>query len=226
MPRHWRLQRGLYGLLMLELAVSVAALALFGIASPNLYRTQLWAEGAALGFNSDPTTVALARANYRPVATPLVWAAMYACLCPVLGRWRARTRAKGGDDEETPLTARSQTKFNLVASIVTLFLFLAKTTLVLLHVFPPALALAVHAGEVALWAADLALQTAPDTIDPDPARHHGRGAPWYVAHSCSVARSARLRAFCRQAKAAFAVAVVLLCVGALSPRVRACGAPS
>lgn len=65
--------RIVYFLMILEFPFTVANLALFGIASPNLYRTILWAEGGKLGFNSDPSTVLYAAANYRPVHTPLVW---------------------------------------------------------------------------------------------------------------------------------------------------------
>lgn len=59
--------------MVFELPFTVANLALFGIASPNLYRTILWREGGLMGFNSDPTTVLYSYANYRPVKTPLVW---------------------------------------------------------------------------------------------------------------------------------------------------------
>jgi len=59
--------------MVFELPFTVANLVLFGIASPNSYRTILWREGGARGFNSDPSTVLYSFANYRPVATPLVW---------------------------------------------------------------------------------------------------------------------------------------------------------
>ncbi|KAF2271140.1 hypothetical protein CC78DRAFT_450826 [Lojkania enalia] len=72
-PRNWRWPKVVLGLLIAEFPFTVANLALFGIASPNLYRTILWEEGGRLGFNSDPTTVVYAAANYRPVKIPLVW---------------------------------------------------------------------------------------------------------------------------------------------------------
>jgi hypothetical protein len=72
-PRHWRLPSVLWGLIIFELPFTVANLTLFGIAQPNLYRTILWKQGGDLGFNSDPTTVLYAAANYRPVETPIVW---------------------------------------------------------------------------------------------------------------------------------------------------------
>ncbi|KAF2814927.1 uncharacterized protein BDZ99DRAFT_458890 [Mytilinidion resinicola] len=72
-PRHWRMHKIIWALLILEFPFTVAVLALTGIASPNLYRTKLWQEGGDLGFNSDPTTILYAYANYRPVHIPLVW---------------------------------------------------------------------------------------------------------------------------------------------------------
>jgi membrane protein implicated in regulation of membrane protease activity len=71
--RSWRLPKIIYFLMVFELPFTVANLALFGIASPNLYRTILWRVGGELGFNSKPSTVLYAAANYRPVDTPLVW---------------------------------------------------------------------------------------------------------------------------------------------------------
>ncbi|KAF1841314.1 uncharacterized protein K460DRAFT_291356 [Cucurbitaria berberidis CBS 394.84] len=72
-PRTWRLPKVVWFLIIFELPFTVANLALFGIASPNLYRTILWNEGGRMGFNSDPSTIVYAYANYRPVHTPAVW---------------------------------------------------------------------------------------------------------------------------------------------------------
>ncbi|KAF2476379.1 uncharacterized protein BDR25DRAFT_252328 [Lindgomyces ingoldianus] len=72
-PRHWRFPKVIWALLILEFPFTVANLALFGIAAPNLYRTILWQEGGMHGYNSDPSTVLYAAANHRPVKTPLVW---------------------------------------------------------------------------------------------------------------------------------------------------------
>lgn len=72
-PSTWRLKRVVWALMVFELPFTVANLVLFGIASPDTYRTILWREGGERGFNSDPTTVLYAYANYRPVAIPLIW---------------------------------------------------------------------------------------------------------------------------------------------------------
>ncbi|KAH8719444.1 hypothetical protein GQ44DRAFT_623471 [Phaeosphaeriaceae sp. PMI808] len=72
-PRSWRLYHVVYFLMVFELPFTVANLALFGIASPNLYRTILWRLGGEMGFNSHPSFVLYAYANYRPVTIPVVW---------------------------------------------------------------------------------------------------------------------------------------------------------
>jgi hypothetical protein len=64
----------LYALFIIELAGTVAALALFGIADPNLFRTDFWQIGSDYGFNSSPLEVLYAYANYRPIPKiPFVW---------------------------------------------------------------------------------------------------------------------------------------------------------
>ena len=60
-------------LFVLELPLSIAALALYGIAQPDLYRTRLWQEGANHGWNSSPNEIIYAYANYRPIPNPLPW---------------------------------------------------------------------------------------------------------------------------------------------------------
>ena len=72
-PREWRLSKVIWILLLLEFPFTVADLALFGIAAPNTYRTKLWKEGGEHGFNSDPSTIVYAYANYRPVKIPVIW---------------------------------------------------------------------------------------------------------------------------------------------------------
>ena len=66
-----------YTFLALELPLTVALLALFGIADPDTYRTKLWQDGADNGFNSSPTAGLYAAANYQPYKTPAVWSQWY-----------------------------------------------------------------------------------------------------------------------------------------------------
>lgn len=66
-----------YVLIALEAPLTVACLALFGIAAPDLYRTKLWQAGADNGWNSNPNAELYAAANYRSYHTPKVWSQLY-----------------------------------------------------------------------------------------------------------------------------------------------------
>jgi hypothetical protein len=78
MSRTWRWPRVLIALMVLELGGTVAGLALFGIAQPDLFRTRLWKVGADNGFNSSPTQILYAYANHQPIPkTPFVWTETY-----------------------------------------------------------------------------------------------------------------------------------------------------
>lgn len=73
-PREWRTPRIVTGLFGLEFCGTVAALAFFGIASPNLFRVALWKDGGLNKFNSDPNEILYAYANYQAIPKiPLVW---------------------------------------------------------------------------------------------------------------------------------------------------------
>ena len=74
-PRTWKATTTIKLLFALELFISIPALAIFGIAQPDLYRTSFWQEGASHGWNSSPETIVYAYANYKPIATPLPWRA-------------------------------------------------------------------------------------------------------------------------------------------------------
>ena len=69
----WRFPKVFYGLVALEIPLTIALLALFGIADPDTYRTKLWQDGSDRHFNSNPNEVLYAYANYQPIHTPLVW---------------------------------------------------------------------------------------------------------------------------------------------------------
>ncbi|KAF2225028.1 hypothetical protein BDZ85DRAFT_294841 [Elsinoe ampelina] len=71
--RQWRFPKVVIAFFGVELCLTVAALALFGIADPNLYRTKLWLDGALNGFNSHPEQVLYAYANHEKPVIPLVW---------------------------------------------------------------------------------------------------------------------------------------------------------
>ncbi|EER45397.1 conserved hypothetical protein [Histoplasma capsulatum H143] len=73
LPRKYRPPILFKILLGIELPVTIAILALFGIAAPDLYRTRLWKDGAQNGFNSGPEDEIYTLANYRPYTTPKPW---------------------------------------------------------------------------------------------------------------------------------------------------------
>ena len=76
--RRWKWPRVLIALMVIEVAGTVAALALFGIAQPDLFRTKLWQVGADHGWNSSPKDKLYAYANYRPIPkTPFIWSKTY-----------------------------------------------------------------------------------------------------------------------------------------------------
>lgn len=82
MPRfrlahNWRYPKVIVGLFCFEFLMTVACLALYGIADPNTYRTKLWQNGADQGFNSNPNEILYAYANYKPIDPPVVWSNLY-----------------------------------------------------------------------------------------------------------------------------------------------------
>lgn len=73
MKTEFRHYRPLYYLCVLELPITVATLALYGIADPDTYRTALWTEGSRNGWNSNPIELLYAAANYKQMDAPLPW---------------------------------------------------------------------------------------------------------------------------------------------------------
>jgi len=75
--KQWKWPKVLIALMIIELGGTVAALTLFGIASPDAYRTEMWRIGSDNGFNSSPDEILYAYANYRPIPKiPLVWSSL------------------------------------------------------------------------------------------------------------------------------------------------------
>lgn len=77
------------------------------------------------------------------------------------------------------------------------------------HLFDPLLSTLIHAGLIAIYAVSIRNQTAPDMSDSD---HPQPGAPWYITKSCGPPVSPRLKNYCTQAKACFAVTILLVYV--------------
>jgi len=126
----------LIALMVFELAGTVAALALFGIADPDLFRTRLWLVGAENGFNSSPKEILYAYANYRPIPTiPFVWSA-------------------------------ALTSFNVAISVLCTFLLLVKAVMFVLHIWFPILGAIVNLCLTVLWIVSAYGQAGPDHSDP------------------------------------------------------------
>ena len=86
LARHWRFPKVVLGLFVAELLVTIGALALFGIADPDLYRTRLWKDGYQNSFNSDPAMVVYSFDSGGTYHTPLVWSQLYVTTAENLSR--------------------------------------------------------------------------------------------------------------------------------------------
>ncbi|KAI9695366.1 MAG: negative regulator of the PHO system [Bogoriella megaspora] len=98
------------------------------------------------------------------------------------------------------------TNFNVIISILTMFILLAKFCMFLMHIFYPLVSVFLHAGLVVLWAYSASRQAGSDTSQPAHPQH---GAPWYITKSCSVAHDPNNVHYCQQAKASFALTIVM-----------------
>jgi hypothetical protein len=195
--RRWKWPKVLIALMVIELAGTVPALALFGIASPNLYRTKLWRIGSDNGFNSSPLQVLYAYANYRPIPKiPFVWSQSY-------------DPPSSQSAQETHINTQTRlTDFNVAVSVLSMFVLLVKAAMFLLHIWYPILSTLTNLPIVVLWAVSVYGQMGPDHSDPK----HPSNIAWYLTKSCSYARPSGNYGYCLQAKGAFAVTVVMLYV--------------
>lgn len=76
-----------------------------------------------------------------------------------------------------------------------------------LHIWIPILSFIVHAACCALFAYSVSVQAMSDLSDPEHPQH---GPPWFISKSCSVAHYEVNIPYCQQAKAAFAVTIILV----------------
>jgi hypothetical protein len=123
-------------LMVFELLGVVPCLVIFGIAQPDLYRTDLWQIGFENKLNSNPNMILYAYANYRPLPTvPLVW-------------------------------SQTLTNFNVAIAVVSLFFLLAKLIAFIMKVWYPIFATVVNVGILAIYAVSTYGQIGPDYADP------------------------------------------------------------
>lgn len=97
------------------------------------------------------------------------------------------------------------TTFNMVISVVSMFILLVKSAMFVLHVFIPVISVFAHALLVALYTVSIYNQTRPD--NSDPTRSSG-SLPWYLNKGCSYATPGN-KGYCMQARATFGVAIVM-----------------
>ena len=201
-PKKWHVSpKAMYTIFVIEVVVSVPALALYGIAKPDTYRTRLWQEGYNHGWNSDPKEVLYAYANSRPIPDPLPWSQLYVLpflVCSIAPNGLS-TPGRSADQKH------STTSFSVILAILTLFIQLLKGIMFICGVLYPLLALIVHAGLTACWAISVHAQAGPDTSGENP----NTGPPWYITKSCGPPVSTRNQNYCKQAKGAFACGILL-----------------
>ncbi|EFQ98658.1 hypothetical protein MGYG_01680 [Nannizzia gypsea CBS 118893] len=99
------------------------------------------------------------------------------------------------------------TNFNLVITVLSLFFFLTKTPMFVMEVFYPPLSVLVHGICILLYSVAAAYQGASDTSDP---KHPQNGPPWYITKNCNVASLHTNVNYCNQAKATFALTIVMI----------------
>lgn len=100
----------------------------------------------------------------------------------------------------------SPTSFNVVVSVFAMFLLLVKVVMFVMHCWWPLLSTIVNPILVTLWALSAWAQAGPDYSDPQ----HPMPVAWYLVKNCSVAAPSGNYSNCMQAKAAFAVTIVML----------------
>ena len=105
------------------------------------------------------------------------------------------------------LNLSSTTNFNVVIAVLSVFILLCKGIMFITNVFHPLISLLIHAALASLFAVSIHNQAGPDMSDP---AHPQPGAPWYITKNCGPPVSSDLIGYCKQAKAAFSVTILML----------------
>lgn len=98
------------------------------------------------------------------------------------------------------------TIFNVVISVLSMFVMILKSIMFVLHSWLPVLSVFVHAALVALYAVSIRNQSAADMSDPNKP---SPGLPWYLSKGCSHATEGNY-GYCMQARASYALTVVMM----------------
>lgn len=102
----------------------------------------------------------------------------------------------------------SLTEYNVVISVLSMFILLTKSVMFVLHAFVPVLSVVVHALLIALYAVAVRNQSTPDLSDmnvPDLSRN----LPWYLEKGCKYATKGNY-GYCMQARGSFGVTITML----------------
>ncbi|KAF1353500.1 hypothetical protein BDV97DRAFT_116678 [Delphinella strobiligena] len=183
LARKWRTPKTMVVLFCIEFPFTVAALTLFALAQPDTYRKLLWQDGYDNGFNSSPDEILYAYANHDRGSLKI----------PMV--W-------------SPFI----TDWNVVISVLSMFILLAKVVMYQMHIFVPLLSVVTHTALVICYAVSTYGQSGPDTTDP---KQPQPGSPWYITKSCSVVHTKSNYGYCEQAKACFAVTIIMLSLFAI-----------
>ncbi|OJJ82095.1 uncharacterized protein ASPGLDRAFT_49496 [Aspergillus glaucus CBS 516.65] len=97
--------------------------------------------------------------------------------------------------------------YNLALGVLSTFFLITKVPLHFLRLFYPPVSAFVHAGLFAVYIASASFQAGSDMSDP---KHPQKGAPWHIAKSCSVAAHPNNIEYCKQAKAMFAMTIIVI----------------
>ena len=100
------------------------------------------------------------------------------------------------------------TKYNVIISVLSMFVLLVKSAMFVLHAFLPILSVCVHVMLIVLYAVAVRNQATPDLSDKK-VPHLQTNLPSYLGKACSFVTKANTR-YCMQARASFAVTCVMV----------------
>ena len=104
------------------------------------------------------------------------------------------------------LTTCSITDYNVVVSVISMFILLVKAVLFIMPMLIPLLSLIINIIVTALWCVSVYGQAGPDYSDPE----HPSKVAWYITKSCSYAEASGNKHNCNMAKGSFAASVLML----------------
>ncbi|KAL4910613.1 hypothetical protein BDW74DRAFT_828 [Aspergillus multicolor] len=99
------------------------------------------------------------------------------------------------------------TNWNLVISILSVFILITKVPLHVLGLLYPIILALIQIGLIVVYCVSAAWQAGSDTSDPE---HPQNGPPWYITKNCNVAHDSGNVTYCQQAKALFAFTILII----------------